>query len=68
MSHYPFTLQPLPYAYDALEPYIDTLTMELHHDRHLKTYVDNLNAALKDYPEYQKWSLERLITQANWPG
>jgi Fe-Mn family superoxide dismutase len=40
--------------------------MELHHDRHLKTYVDNLNAALKGFPEYHKWSLERLITQANW--
>jgi Fe-Mn family superoxide dismutase len=66
MSHYPFSLKPLPYAYDALEPYIDTMTMELHHDRHLKTYVDNLNAALKDYPEYHSWSLERLITQANW--
>ncbi|MCL1807642.1 MAG: superoxide dismutase [Oscillospiraceae bacterium] len=66
MSHYPFALPPLPYAYDALEPHIDTLTMELHHDRHLKTYVDNLNAALKDFPEYHSWSLERLITQANW--
>ncbi|MCL2002812.1 MAG: superoxide dismutase [Oscillospiraceae bacterium] len=66
MRHYPFELPPLPYAYGALEPYIDTLTMELHHDRHLKTYVDNLNAALKGFPEYQSWSLERLITQAGW--
>jgi Fe-Mn family superoxide dismutase len=49
-----------------MEPHIDTLTMELHHDRHLKTYVDNLNSALKDWPDYQKWSLERLILQANW--
>jgi Fe-Mn family superoxide dismutase len=66
MTHYPFELPPLPYAYDALEPYIDTLTMELHHDRHLKTYTDNLNAALKDHPEYHSWSLEKLITGANW--
>jgi Fe-Mn family superoxide dismutase len=66
MSHYPFELPPLPYAYDALEPHIDTLTMQLHHDRHLKTYVDNLNAALKDYPEYHSWSLERLLTGINW--
>jgi Fe-Mn family superoxide dismutase len=66
MSHYPFELVPLQYAYDALEPHIDTLTMELHHDRHLKTYVDNLNAALKDYPDYHSWSLEKLLTQVNW--
>jgi Fe-Mn family superoxide dismutase len=66
MSHYPFVLKPLPYAYDALEPYIDTLTMELHHNRHLKTYIDNLNAALKDYSEYHTRSLEWLLTQANW--
>ena len=65
-NHYPFNLVPLPYAYDALEPYIDTKTMELHHDRHLKTYVDNLNTVLSKYPEYQTWSLERLITQANF--
>jgi Fe-Mn family superoxide dismutase len=65
-QHYPFTLEPLPYGYGALEPYIDTLTMELHHDRHVKAYVDNLNAALKDHPEYQSWDLERLIKQANW--
>jgi Fe-Mn family superoxide dismutase len=66
MSHYPFQLKPLPYAYDALEPYIDALTMEIHHDRHLRAYIENLNAALKDYPQYHTWSLERLLTQANW--
>ena len=60
-EHYPFVNPPLPYAYDALEPYIDTQTMHLHHDRHLQTYVDNLNSALKDYPEFQNWSLEQLI-------
>ncbi|MCL2354507.1 MAG: superoxide dismutase [Oscillospiraceae bacterium] len=65
-QHYKFKLMPLPYSYNALEPYIDTLTMELHHDRHLKTYVDNLNTALEKYPEYQMWSLEKLIMNANW--
>lgn len=60
-EHYPFENPPLPYAYDALEPYIDTLTMHLHHDRHLQTYVNNLNNTLKNYPELQGWSLEALI-------
>jgi len=60
-EHYPFTLMPLPYAYNALEPYIDETTMRLHHDKHLKTYVDNLNAALKDYPELHRWNLEQLL-------
>ena len=64
-EHYPFVNPPLPYAYDALEPYIDTLTMHLHHDRHLQTYVDNLNKALKDYPALHDWSLEELLTNAN---
>jgi Fe-Mn family superoxide dismutase len=65
-THYQFELPPLPYAYDALEPYIDTLTMQLHHDRHFQTYVDNLNAALKDHPDYQSWSLEKLLRNINW--
>ncbi|MCL1820439.1 MAG: superoxide dismutase [Oscillospiraceae bacterium] len=65
-QHYPFTLEPLPYDYGALEPFIDEKTMHIHHDRHLKTYVDNLNAALKDQPEYQSWSLEKLLKSANW--
>lgn len=60
-DHYPFINPPLPYAYDTLEPFIDKKTMELHHDRHLKTYVDNLNHILKDYPEYQGLSLTQLL-------
>lgn len=59
---YPFVLQPLPYATDALEPYIDQETMELHHGKHLQTYIDNLNAALEKYPKYQLWNLEKLLT------
>ncbi|MFA4864948.1 MAG: superoxide dismutase, partial [Bacteroidales bacterium] len=43
----PFQLTPLPYAYDALEPYIDAQTMEIHHTKHLQAYVNNLNAAVK---------------------
>ena len=44
----PYTLPALPYAFDALEPHIDTQTMEIHHTRHHQAYVNNLNAALKD--------------------
>jgi Fe-Mn family superoxide dismutase len=46
-----FELPPLPYAYDALEPHIDKLTMEIHHDKHHKAYVTNLNKALSEIPE-----------------
>lgn len=60
-EHYPFVNPPLPYAYDALEPFIDTKTMHLHHDRHLQTYVDNLNKALRNYPSFHNWSLEQLL-------
>jgi len=56
------TLPPLPYAYDALEPYIDTETMRLHHDKHHQVYLDKLNAALVPYPELHKRSLEYLVT------
>ncbi|MCL2610064.1 MAG: superoxide dismutase [Defluviitaleaceae bacterium] len=60
-NHYPFQLLPLPYPANSLEPYIDTRTMKIHHDKHVQAYVDNLNAALKDYPELHNWSLERLL-------
>ena len=51
-EHYPFELTPLPYPCDALEPYIDKLTVEIHHDRHQAGYVKKLNEALADCPEY----------------
>jgi Fe-Mn family superoxide dismutase len=54
-------LPPLPYAYDALEPHIDKLTMEIHHDKHHKAYVDNLNKALDGHPDLQKRSVIELI-------
>jgi superoxide dismutase, Fe-Mn family len=58
-----FTLAPLPYAYDALEPYIDTLTMQIHHDRHHQAYVDNLNKAIAGTPNEGK-TLEELVAAA----
>ena len=58
---YKFQLKPLPYAYDALEPFIDAKTMEIHHSKHLQAYVDNLNAALEKYPDFQSWPLEKLL-------
>ncbi len=63
-EHYEFVNIPLPYAYDALEPYIDEKTMHLHHDKHLQTYINNLNNILREFPTLQELSLEDLITQA----
>lgn len=63
-EHFPFINTPLPYAYDALEPFIDAKTMELHHDRHLQTYINNLNIALNDQPQLQMLSLEELLAVA----
>ncbi|MBA3953812.1 superoxide dismutase [Candidatus Dependentiae bacterium] len=56
-----FTLPALPYAYTALEPYVDARTMEIHHTKHHQKYVDELNNALKKYPELQKKSLTALL-------
>ncbi len=61
-SYYPFINTPLPYSYDALEPFIDEETMYLHHDRHLQTYIDNLNRFLEEHPSLQKFSLEELLS------
>mgnify|MGYP001206393296 CR=1 FL=1 len=56
-----FQLPPLPYGYDALEPYIDARTMEIHHSKHHNTYVTNLNAALEGYPDLQNKSIEEIL-------
>ncbi len=56
-----FTLPPLPYPSDALEPYIDKATMEIHHDKHHGAYVTNLNKALESAPELQNKSIEELL-------
>lgn len=63
-----YTLPPLPYDYGALEPTIDTQTMQLHHDKHHQTYVTNLNNALKDQPSLQGSTiqdLEKLLRNIN---
>src|SRR6201987_4257041 len=57
----PFTLAPLPYGYDALEPFIDKQTMELHHDKHHQAYVTNLNKALETTKHPAVSSLEDIF-------
>ena len=56
----PFGNTPLPYAFDALEPYIDARTMEIHHDRHLQAYIDGLNRAIAPFPALQNCTAARL--------
>jgi Fe-Mn family superoxide dismutase len=58
-----FTLPPLPYAFDALEPHIDAQTMQIHHDKHHQAYVDNLNKAIAG-GEHENKSLEELVKHA----
>lgn len=60
-EYYPFENLPLPYAYDAMNPYIDTKTMELHHDKHLQTYIDNLNKVIEQNPQLKKYSIEQML-------
>ena len=57
----PFTLPPLPYAYDALEPSFDAETMHLHHDKHHQAYVNNLNAAVAGHPELAGKTVWELV-------
>ncbi len=57
-----FTLPPLPYAYDALEPHIDKETMTIHHDKHHAAYVDKLNAALEGQSDLASRSVEEIIS------
>lgn len=57
----PFTLPPLPYAPDALEPHIDKMTMEIHHGKHHQAYITNLNKALESAPGLASKSLEELL-------
>lgn len=58
-------LPALPYEFDALEPHFDALTMEIHHDRHHATYVNNLNAALEGHADLQNKSVEDLLRDIN---
>ena len=62
MTH---TLPKLPYDYSALEPHIDTKTMAIHHDKHHQGYVNNLNAALENYPDLQKKTVMELLVDLN---
>lgn len=59
-NQYPFINTPLPYAFQALEPYIDATTMYLHHEKHLQAYIDNLNKLLAKEPKLQACTLEEL--------
>src|SRR5688572_8895009 len=62
MAH---SLPPLPYPSEALEPHIDTQTMEIHHGKHHNAYVTNLNAALEKHPELQSKSVDDLLKSIN---
>src|SRR5215468_5929869 len=57
-----YELPKLPYPYDALEPYIDARTMEIHYTKHHQTYIDNANKALAPYPDLQTKTVEQLLT------
>lgn len=59
----PYDLPPLPYDYDALEPYIDGETMQFHHDKHHAGYVKKLNRALEDYQQWNALPIEELLTK-----
>lgn len=56
-----YSLLALPYSYDALEPYFDKTTLEIHHSQHHQAYVNNANAVLESYPELAKYRVEELI-------
>jgi superoxide dismutase, Fe-Mn family len=60
-----FEVPPLPYDYNALEPYIDTQTMQLHHDKHHAAYVNNLNNALQNQSQLASWTVEDLVQRIN---
>lgn len=62
---YMFTLPDLPYAYNALEPYIDERTMQIHHDKHHGAYVKNLNDALSNYQQINKLTIDELLQDLN---
>ena len=64
-AHYPFSLPPLPYPYDALAPQLDRVTLQLHHDRLFGSYTDSLNSLLASWPPYHDWPLPQLILR--WP-
>ncbi len=67
-DRYPFSLPPLPYAYDALEPIISKENIYRHYNQYAQGYVDRLNQTLSEYPQFQDWSLKALVVYAdNFP-
>lgn len=64
-SSWPYELPPLKFGYADLEPVIDEATMRLHHDKHHKTYVDNINHALETYPHWRELTIEELLVRLN---
>ena len=65
VAHVAYELPALPYDYAALEPFIDTETMHLHHDKHHQTYITNVNAALEKHPEFPAKSVDDLLRDLN---
>src|SRR5262245_55849643 len=61
----PFGVPPLPYSVDALEPYIDARTMEIHHDKHHQAYVTNLNKAVFEFPDIARRPAEDMLKDLN---
>lgn len=61
---YPFELEPLEYDVTALEPYIDAQTVEIHHGRHQQNYVNTLNAAIEENPEFKEWTLDDFLRKS----
>ena len=66
IQHYPFEPVELPYDYDALEPFIDARTVDIHYNSHYKSYVDKLNETLEPYPKFHSWTLKRLIFECDY--
>lgn len=62
---YPYQLPELPYSFEALEPFIDSKTMEIHYNKHHASYVTKLNEALANWPEWQEKELEELLENLN---
>jgi Fe-Mn family superoxide dismutase len=60
-----YELPPLPYPYDALEPYIDARTMEIHHTKHHQAYINNVNAALEQHPDLARKPIDQLLREIN---
>lgn len=60
-----FQMIPLPYGYDALEPYIDAKTVELHYSKHHQTYLTNLNGALEKHPELGNLTIQQILSDLN---